>query len=358
MNKEYENAIKPICKRLLIPLKNLNEKLQSSVQEIRLRANMPLCLTVGGENLYLSSDGYAENVLDSHSVICDKTDIFNTFSALCEYSVYAYQQQINNGFITAKNGGRIGICGSVVSGENGVKTIKNISSLNIRIAREHKLCASKIINKIKQIGLCNTLIIGSPSSGKTTVLRDIIYQLSSAKTGRAYRVCAVDERYELCAASSGTSVFDLGTMCDILSGIAKYDGIMIALRTQNPQVIVFDEIASEKELFACYQSFCAGANIITSVHANGLNDLINRPLGKKLIESDFFDCFVFLDSVAGMGMKIYTKNEVKNEIFGNNSDFGNTGHYRLSAFEKDGCLQASANDDMRDDSFNSNANII
>ena len=313
MDDGFKNAIKIIPTRIKTPLSMIDERDKMQLQEIRLRANMPLCVTIFGENRIVSSSGALCKMPDRSSVICDKNDITAAFHAACDYSVYAYQNEINNGFLTISGGNRIGLCGTAVTENGQVKSIKGISSLNIRIAHEHKFCAKSVIDHYITHGLQNTVIIGPPSSGKTTFLRDIIYQLSSGKCGKMYRVCAVDERYELCSASGGTSPFDLGSMCDVLSGYSKASGIINAVRVQNPQVIVFDEIATNDELQASAQGFAAGASIITSVHSNGIDDFFKRDVCRNLVSCNIFDCFVFLGEKAGDPVKIMNLEEMKNE---------------------------------------------
>ncbi len=247
-----------------------------NISEIRLRENKCIAFTINNINhiLYEKTDG--------------KT-IANIFEKVVNYSIHTHQHEINNGYITLKNGSRVGVCGTAVNDRDNIKSVIKITSLNFRVAKQHLNCSAAIKDIFK-----NTIIAGPPSSGKTTFLRDIARRLSLDK-----RVSVIDERFEICGYSDS---FDLGPMSDCLRGYKKKDGIEIALRTLSPQVIIFDEIVNEfEQIQNCLNS---GVKIITSVHCFCEKEFYNREICKKLLKSNCFEQIVFLSNTPGRVEKI------------------------------------------------------
>ena len=254
--------------------------IDDDIQEIRFRINKQICIVKASKNYQLARK-------------INKEDINLIFDNICENSVYAHQDEINQGFVTIKGGNRVGVAGTAVINNEKIVSIKNITSLNFRIAKEYKGCSDEILKSCYG----NIIIAGPPNSGKTTYLRDIARNLSSSK-----KVCIVDERLEI---SGVSDEFDIGNMTDCLKGYKKAYGISICLRTLSPQVIVFDEIGSLDECERVFESLNSGVNIITSVHCCDVEQFMNRPVCQKLIESCYFDFVVILSSIAGKINKIY-----------------------------------------------------
>lgn len=265
--------------------RNLENHLNGNLQEIRLRSNKPVCIMKNSENIVLKD------------IIADTDTVENVFDNICENSVYAHQDEINQGFVTVKGGNRVGVCGTAVVENGKIISVKNISSLNFRVSHDFIGCSDKIIDKCSD----NIIIAGPPSSGKTTLLRDIARNISKMNK----KVCVVDERFEI---GGICGEFDLGDMCDVLSGYKKAYGISLALRTLSPQYIIFDEIGTLFECESVFESLNSGVNIITSVHSNGKKEFFKRPVCKKLIESRFFNHIVFLSEKAGEIKEIYKLN--------------------------------------------------
>ena len=263
----------------------LKNHLDGNLQEIRVRLNKPVCIMKNSENIVLND------------IITDKAAVERIFENICENSVYAHQDEINQGYITVKGGNRIGVCGTAVSESGKIITVKNISSLNFRIANDFLGCSEKIFKNCSD----NIIIAGPPASGKTTILRDIARRLSK----QSKKVCIIDERFEIGGVSGE---FDLDIMCDVLSGYKKAYGISLALRTLSPQFIVFDEIGTMQECDGVFESLNSGVNIITSVHCSGKNQFFKRPVCKRLIDSGAFDSIVFLGEHAGQIDEIYKIN--------------------------------------------------
>lgn len=258
----------------------LSEFDKENINEIRMRVGQPIIL--------ISKSGKSKL-----NILCSKEIIQSVLFEACEGSIYSHQEQINRGYVTIKGGHRIGLCGTAVYTNGEISNIKHITSLNIRIAKEHKNSALKLIEHYKENGVCNTLIIGQVGSGKTTLLRDTAKTLSNENPFN-YNVCVVDERMEICNCVSGEMAFDMGVGCDCLSGIKKADGIDIAIRTMAPDVVIFDEFSGKNELKSVENCFNSGVKIIASIHAKDVNDFLNKPSTQYILTSKIFDYFVFL----------------------------------------------------------------
>ena len=213
------------------------------------------------------------------------SEIKEIFYSFCEYSVHTYKNEICDGFITCEGGCRIGICGTAIYDNDKITGIKDISSLNIRIPREIKGAAIKLIPYFEH----GILLVGPPCSGKTTFLRDISRLISEKR-----KTVIVDERMEISGTFHGSAFFDIGHAM-VLNGFIKSDGIKIATRSLAPQVIICDEFGGEEDISSAIFAMKSGANIIASIHALDKKDFISKPLIKEIIAKDIFSRFVFLD---------------------------------------------------------------
>lgn len=240
-------------------------------------------------------------------------DISEIFKKLCNYSVYSFQEQLKNGFVTFLGGHRVGIASSAVLENGEITGIKEISSLNLRIAREFKNCSKNIYEIIKESSK-GVLIIGPPLSGKTTILRDLARLFSSEN-----KVTIVDERFEIAACSEGKAQMDVGSS-DVLSGFPKPEGILRAVRCLSPNVIICDEIGTFKEAKAIKETLNSGVKIIASIHALNEKEILKKPQILCLLHSGAFGKIVILSSVLiGNAEKILEVSEVvRSEDFRNN----------------------------------------
>ncbi len=279
--KKFDSLMSYITSRIANQLLQLPDIVKLSTNEIRIRCGKPVVI--------MTAEGYK---LPCKNLILSQNDISDTFQKLCDYSVYSYQSELAQGFITLPGGHRVGICGTAALDKNGCRTIKYISSINIRVASEYIGCANKLTEQLFSERICGTLIAGPPCCGKTTILRDIALNLSSQESMK--KVVIIDERGEIAAMYRGIPQNTVGLSCDILNGYPKGEGILIALRTLAPDVIICDEVGNEDDANALCEGVNAGVSIISSIHACNVNELYNRKSCKRLLETGAFKKIVFL----------------------------------------------------------------
>lgn len=260
---------------------------EDRITELSIRADRPVCIYLGGDMMLVTKNGLltdSPNTRDLLTASC--ADISDIVLRLCDYSIYAYQNEINSGFITIGNGVRVGLCGSAVTDGGRIVNIRDISSLNFRIARDIKGCSARLLSMIDP--LSGVLICGEPSSGKTTLIRDMARRLSYR-----YRVSLIDERRELSASTRGVYGYDVG-LCDVYAGYPKGVAAVSAVRSMAPDIIVCDEIGDRSDVETL--SFCIrrGAAFIASAHASSMDDLRSRPYMSEIINSSAFGSIVFL----------------------------------------------------------------
>ncbi len=304
------NILSPLLKSKLI---NLNCIIKNDTCEIRLRAGKPVVLFGKYGYLFLKRNGETSVYQDEDCYVCKSEIITETFNRLCCYSVYSHIESIVNGYITFQGGHRAGITGTAVVDSAGkVTSVRDISSVNIRIARQVTGAADEIF---KDIGYENTslLIVGPPSSGKTTVLRDYIRQLSD----RMKKICIIDERQELACMNGMFCQQDVGINTDVLNNFPKGKGIMNAIKTMSPDVIAVDEIGERQEIDGIIKGLNSGVDFIATAHALGYKDLLKRPQIKEILETGAFTKIVLLKTAVKPGEieGIYDVSEVRDEIF-------------------------------------------
>lgn len=282
------------CGELKYLLEKLPESKKATVQEIRLRSGKPLTLTDGKITMFVSNDSKILYTAGENAVRVTQRNIYDTFKSLCSYSVYSRQNEIKSGYITVKGGHRVGLCGTAVVKDGEVTAINDISSLNIRIARQIFGASEELFEKAYSEG-GGILIAGLPSSGKTTVLRDMAYRLSLGIDCHVMRTAVIDERGELSGTYGGTAENDLG-LCDVLNGYPKGEGIIQAIRSLSPQVIICDEVGTESDAAAISAGANAGADIIATIHAGSYDELLRRKQARRLLETGAFKTVVILES--------------------------------------------------------------
>lgn len=276
-----------------------NRELLNTAEEIRIRLNQPITVTKENKKFYCTSTGDLCNIKSAYRP--RKDEIQDTLSRMCEYSPYAYNDEIRRGFITLEGGFRVGVAGTAVECKEGISTIKYINSLNIRISREIIGCGDKVMEFIKG----NTLIISPPGCGKTTILRDIVRQISN--TGK--NVSVVDERCEISGSYLGNIQFDLGTSTDVMTCYSKSVGMNMVLRSMAPKVIAVDEIGSSEDISAIHNILNSGVNIIATIHCDTIENILLKPIISQIVKEKLFDNYIILDNVKRTGNlnKIYDR---------------------------------------------------
>lgn len=256
--------------------------------EILLIPMAPPVLYINGESFFVTSTGEITRHRNSATCI-SKKDFSNIFQALCENSVYSVENEIKQGFFTIEGGHRIGVCGKGVFKNNEILCLKDISALNIRLARQVIGKGSEVLPHILDKYLKNTLIISPPGCGKTTLLRDLARILSSG-----YKIGIADERSEIAAVYKGCAMHDVGEKTAIMSCVPKAEAMNMMLRSMGVDIIITDEIGSADDARAILNALYAGVKIIASAHGYSYNDICTRPDLKSLIKSGGFEKFIVL----------------------------------------------------------------
>lgn len=263
-----------------------------NIQEIRLNIDKPIIVLSNNKEIILNY-----KVLDR--------DLKAIMQKISNYSLYAFEEEIRQGYITIEGGHRIGLSGQCVMEKGTVKTIKNISSMNIRVCREVKGCSRQIINSIIENGqVLNTLIISPPKCGKTTMLRDLTRNISDGIDSVNFlgkRTVVIDERSEIASCFRGVPQMDVGFRTSVYDSCLKSEGMIMAIRSMAPEVITCDEIGTYKDIESLVLAYNSGVNIIATIHGNNIEDLYKRPVFSGLLENKIIKRVVVLSARDGVG---------------------------------------------------------
>ncbi len=273
----------------LLPAEVLN-----CITELRIRKNLPLVTVFGNRVCFITPQGKLMNHISEYAYTVGEDEFDLIFRRLCNYSVHCEIDNMINGFITVSGGNRVGVCSSAVTNCGRVTAVKNPTSLNIRIANEIKDCAKSVLNTVYVNKLPSIIVAAPPGGGKTTFLRDFARLLSSGFNNKYRKVCIVDERNEIACCDSSGGFADIGLNTDVICGFPKAIGIENAIRSLSPEIIVCDEISSEKEIKAMKNGFLSGTAFAVSVHAGSMLQLMNKQIVQDLIDTGEFEYTVFL----------------------------------------------------------------
>ncbi len=283
----------------------LPTKTVCELEEIRLRASKPLIIQCRSHDYIISSNGKVQDH-ENNAFIVRQEHIKRAVELISHNSIYAFQEELKNGFITIKGGHRIGIAGRTVIEGKTVKNIKDISGLNFRISKEVPGCSDKYVKHLidQNMQIMNTLIVSPPGCGKTTMLRDLARIFSHGKKEyglSGVRVGIVDERSEIAACFKGVAQHDVGIRTDVLDGCPKSVGMVMMLRSMSPDVIITDEIGNEGDRDAVLQVINAGVKIVSAAHGYSISELKTRREVLELIDMKVFERFVVLSKRHGPG---------------------------------------------------------
>ncbi len=272
------------------------------LQEIHLRADRPVLLTAGNREYGMTLQGEMTRDINMAYRVGEK-ELEAILMHLCHYSLYAYEEEIARGFLTIQGGHRIGLSGQAVVEDGHIRSIKNITSMNLRIAHEVKGAADQILPYLYERGeFQNCLLISPPGCGKTTLLRDIIRQVSDgSRYAKGRNVSVIDERSEIGGSYLGMPQNDLGERTDLLDACPKSQGMMLLLRSMNPYLVAVDEIGGEEDARSIRQLLKCGCHILASIHGEGLEDIRTKKGLEGLFEERAFKRYVILSRSHGAG---------------------------------------------------------
>jgi len=267
------------------------------IYEVRLRLNKPVMINYCGKYSHLTPDGLSD--APDKAFIIDRRAMEGIIYKASGHSVYAFNDQIRQAFITVQGGIRIGICGEIVFEDGEVKTVKNFTSVNIRVPHEVKNCSLNAFRYIADGQVNNTLVISPPGAGKTTFLRDLCVQLQ--RLTPVQNILLLDERSEIAAVSNGAPCLDAGAYTDIMTGCTKQFGFTQGIRSLRPDVIVTDELGSPDDINAAAAASNCGVKIIASAHAYDHIDLSINPDFAEVVRKRLFKRFIVLSARRGPG---------------------------------------------------------
>ena len=303
----YNDILRYFPKRIENVISEYIKLNNTVIEEIRLRAEKPVII----------KHTKGEDIL---KITVSINEILETLQHVCDNSIYTYQNQICNGYITIKGGHRIGITGSAVVSDGKITNINYISNLNFRIARQVIGSSNEILRYVINLEnntIYNTLIASSPGAGKTTILRDLVRRLSDGIEQIKFKgktIGLVDERGEIAAVYKGIAQNDVGIRTDVMDNISKDIGMKLLIRSMSPQIIVADEIGKLEDVIAINYAVCSGIKGIFTAHGGSLNELKLNPAIKDAISKHIFERIIFLNNTEhGKLDKIYALDKINND---------------------------------------------
>ncbi len=282
-NEGFDNAAGLLPQDMRQTLSALPGSARACAEELRLRSGRrPSLLLAEGESPF---GDRAVQPRDLDTVLENAT----------RASAHTALECVAAGFVTVRGGCRVGLCGETVVREGGVRSIRRLSSLSIRIPRQHRGCAGEIYARMLELGLPDTLIISPPGAGKTTLLRELVRLASEG--GR--RVSLIDERAEIAGVWDGSPLFDIGPCTDVMTGAPKPEAAAMLIRAMSPQILAMDEITTPADVEAARLATGCGVKLLATAHAGSARELAARPVYRKLLEDGVFSAAVVIERLGG-----------------------------------------------------------
>lgn len=309
--KRFDLAVQSLSATLSRFFVSLDKSEKETIREIRLRPRRAVTVITGRGTEFLTQSGRLTQVYSDFTYKTDEREIEDIFRRLCRYSVHSFKDAINKGYVTIPGGHRAGVAGTAVTENGKITSVRDICAINLRIAREIKGAANEIYKNEFINGLQSVIIAGPPSSGKTTILRDLVRCLSGTEKGSVYKTFVCDERGEIAACVSGVEQNDMGINSDIITSYPKTEGIIIGLRSFSPDIIVCDEIATDEEACAIEAGINSGVRFALSIHASDERELKTKPILIRLLKSGAFSKVILLSGrQVGKTEKTFTAGDI------------------------------------------------
>ncbi|MDH2881477.1 stage III sporulation protein AA [Bacillus cytotoxicus] len=290
--KEVLEVLPKMMRELIEGCKEYN-----ALEEIRVRIGRPLECIAHGKVFF-------------HEYIVTPEDAMHLLNKLSQFSLYTIEEELKRGYVTLRGGHRIGLAGKVITEKSAVKMIRDVSSFNIRIARQKMGIAEPLLSYLYESRWLNTMVIGPPQTGKTTLLRDVARCMSQG-VGFANipscKVGIVDERSEIAGCVKGIPQYEFGPRVDVLDACPKAEGMMMMIRSMSPDILIVDEIGRMEDSEAIMEAVHAGVQLFISAHGFSLDDIRKRPSLKAVMEFGVFERFIELSKAKGPGTVVQVK---------------------------------------------------
>ena len=287
---------------LLELLHTLPVSFLESLEDIRLRQGQPILVCSGvGDGFLCRLGGLTQQAKEA--IWADNAMLQKMVLLLSGSSFYAMEEELRCGYITLPGGHRAGLTGQGVLEKGYIRTLKNISSINLRLARAVYGAGDDFLPYMVEKGaVCHTLLASPPRAGKTTVLRDLVRQLADGAMGLPpYNVAVADERSEIAGCVNGCPQLPVGYRTDVLDHCPKAEGMMLLIRSMSPQVLVTDEIGRPEDSLALEEALHAGIKVVATAHGASREELLSRPGTGTLLQNGFFQRVIFISRRQGPG---------------------------------------------------------
>jgi stage III sporulation protein AA len=299
-----ETILKFLPKNIADLISQIPPNQKEDLEEIRLRINRPIEIVMKGAPRFISYSIQTE-------------DAFHLMNKISHFSIYTLEEELKRGYITVSGGHRIGLAGKVILEEGKVKAIRDVSSFNIRIAKEKIGISDPLIPYLFQGSWMHTMVIGPPQTGKTTLLRDIARVISSGiptKGIEAKKVGIVDERSEIAGCVNGIPQLTFGHRLDVLDACPKAEGMMMMIRSMSPDVLIVDEIGRKEDAEAIQEAVHAGIKLMMTTHGASIEEIRNRPSLKEIVNQRIFKRYILLSRKERPGTITHILDENGNEM--------------------------------------------